>query len=135
MNNDHDFDFEYDIIQDKPVHFSIQQDTKANGTMIYEIKRNGKSMKSIENTEPKSLKDLTLFLSDNHYDSFERFGELRELRFMKHKMSKLLYSGVSNKRGLHIYLFGEKFCLKNTIFVDIMAQSFKISLIVVHFLE
>ena len=40
---------------------------------------------------------------------------------------QLLWSTVSNKRGLHVYLFSKKICLKSTIFVNIMVQICEIS--------
>ena len=84
---------EIDFLVDVPMHISISQNKVANGSVIYQVKMDGKSKDgwTMVNTQPVTkFMNPKLMLSDKHYDSFGPEGTLRELRFMKNKISKFI---------------------------------------------
>ena len=66
---------------------------------MYEVTWNGSVRKSLENTDPVEPFKPFYATSDDHYSTYGKYGELVEMRYMKHKISKSFWVD-----GMEFYL-------------------------------
>jgi len=66
VNGNGNYHFNYEIELNKLYHIEIAQEEK-NEKVFYTVKVDGVTIKSVENTDPRTFKDVRVFAGDNFY--------------------------------------------------------------------
>ena len=88
VNGNENYKIDYDYELNKQYQIEISQNLNSDGEAVYKIIINGETFHEVINTTPRNFYDATLYLSDDHYDTFEPYGSLANLSISS-SLSKL----------------------------------------------
>ena len=88
VNGNDNYAINYDYELNKQYQIEISQNLNSDGEAVYKIIINGETFHEVINTTPRNFYDATLYLSDDHYDTFAPYGSLENLSISS-SLSKL----------------------------------------------
>ena len=88
VNGNDNYQIDYDYELNKQYQIEISQNLNSDGEAVYKIIINGETFSEVPNTTPRNFYDATLYLSDDHYDTFAPYGSLANLSISS-SLSKL----------------------------------------------
>ena len=89
VNGNDNYGTNYDYELNKQYQIEISQEKNSDGEFVYKIIINGETFHEVINTTPSNFDNVLVYLSDVHYDTFEPFGSLTNLRISS-VLSKLI---------------------------------------------